>query len=118
MKQHLEINKKQLVGQWIKNNSSYDGYICDILDMTENTGSYWDAVWHKQQIEFKKGHSIWFEKVNGDFEWIRMNTKLTITVTHHDSTIKQFEFQMSDLKNNSMIFETPKGYKYFLEKIN
>jgi hypothetical protein len=63
LKEHLEKNKENLIGEWIKNNSSYDGYICDILNMHEDTVRYWDAIWNNQQIEFKKGNSIWLDLV-------------------------------------------------------
>jgi len=63
LEQHLIENKNKLMGEWIKNNSSYDGYICDILNMTEDTVRYWDAIWNNQYIEFKKGNSIWLDIV-------------------------------------------------------
>ena len=63
LQQHLIDNKEYLIGKWIKNNSSYDGYICDILNMEEDTVRYWDAIWNNQQIEFKKGNSIWLDLV-------------------------------------------------------
>lgn len=63
LEQHLKNKKDYLIGEWIKNNSSYDGYICDILDMQEDTARYWDAIWNSQQIEFKKGNSIWLDLV-------------------------------------------------------
>lgn len=63
LEQHLKNKKDYLIGEWIKNNNSYDGYICDILDMQEDTGRYWDVIWNSQQIEFKKGNSIWLDLV-------------------------------------------------------
>lgn len=63
LKEHLVQNKSKLIGEWIKNNSSYDGYICEILDMKEDTVRYWDAIWNNQYIEFKKGNSIWLDLV-------------------------------------------------------
>lgn len=61
IQQNRVANK--LIGDWIKNNSSYDSYICDILNMTEDTVRYWDAIWNNQHIEFKKGNSIWLDLV-------------------------------------------------------
>ena len=52
-----------LKGEWIKNNSSYDGDICQILEMKEDTVRYWDANWKGLNIEFKKGNSIWLDLV-------------------------------------------------------
>ena len=63
LQRHLENKKDNLIGEWIKNNSSYDGYICKILDMEEDTVRYWDAIWNNQEIEFKKGNSIWLDLV-------------------------------------------------------
>jgi len=63
LQQHLENKKDSLIGEWIKNNSSYDSYICDILNMEKDTGRYWDAIWNNQEIEFKKGNSIWLDLV-------------------------------------------------------
>lgn len=71
----LQSNKDKLTGEWIRANSSYDGYICRILNMKEAAERYWDAVWEGNYIEFKKGNSIWLDlvrysevllKTNGD----------------------------------------------------
>jgi hypothetical protein len=31
--------------------------------MEEDTVRYWDAIWNNQEIEFKKGNSIWLDLV-------------------------------------------------------
>jgi len=83
LKEHLENNKEKLVGEWITNNSSYDGYICDILNMQEDTVRYWDAIWNHQQIEFKKGNSIWLDLVRYSEILLQINTdasKETLTL--------------------------------------
>ena len=63
LKQHLKTNKKNLIGEWIKKNSSYENDICYILDMQEDKVRYWDAIWKNQPIEFKKGNYIWLDLV-------------------------------------------------------
>lgn len=63
LKEHLELNKEILHGDWVRNNSSYDGDICKLLNMEENTVRYWDAIWNGMYIEFKKGNSIWLDLV-------------------------------------------------------
>ncbi|WP_456485285.1 hypothetical protein [Hydrogenimonas sp.] len=83
LEQHLEKNKEKLIGEWIKNNSSYDGYICSILNMQEDTVRYWDAIWNDQQIEFKKGNSIWLDLVRYSEILLKVNTdasKETLTL--------------------------------------
>ena len=83
LKQHLEKNKEKLIGEWIKNNSSYDSYICNILDMKENTVRYWDAIWQNKQIEFKKGNSIWLDLVRYSKILLKVNSdasKETLTL--------------------------------------
>jgi hypothetical protein len=83
LEQHLIENKNKLMGEWIKNNSSYDGYICDILNMTEDTVRYWDAIWNNQYIEFKKGNSIWLDLVRYSEILLKTNiesSKETITL--------------------------------------
>lgn len=83
LKQHLTNNKDNLIGEWIQNNSSYDGYICDILNMTEDTVIYWDAIWNEQYIEFKKGNSIWLDLVRYSEILLKSNddaSKETITL--------------------------------------
>ena len=83
LEQHLKKHKEKLIGEWIKNNSSYDGYICDILDMEEDTVRYWDAIWNNQQIEFKKGNSIWLDLVRYSEILLQVNvnsSKETLTL--------------------------------------
>ena len=63
LESHLVSLKSRLSGGWVQNNSSYDGDICSILGMSENTVRYWDAIWGDLHIEFKKGNSIWLDLV-------------------------------------------------------
>lgn len=63
LKRHLITFKKDLRGDWIRKNSSYDKYICDILRMTPRKSRYWDAEWNGLFLEFKKGKSIWLNLV-------------------------------------------------------
>ena len=63
LEKHLVKCKHLLTGEWIKNNSSYDGDICNLLQMEEDAVRYWDAIWNGLHIEFKKGNSIWLDLV-------------------------------------------------------
>ena len=74
LERHLIENKEYLIGDWIKNNSSYDGYICEILSMKENTVRYWDAIWFDTLIEFKKGKSIWLDLVRYSEILLKVNS--------------------------------------------
>lgn len=83
LKHHLEKNKEKLIGEWIKKNSSYDNDICKILNMKEDTVRYWDAIWNNQQIEFKKGNSIWLDLVRYSETLLQINpdaSKETLTL--------------------------------------
>ncbi|MEE9431658.1 MAG: hypothetical protein V3V16_11490 [Melioribacteraceae bacterium] len=106
--------KLSIVGEW---NAEYEILSDGTKDYRVQYAilefNYSDAFILKEN---KKGHSIWFDNINGDFEWTRDNSKLTITVTQFDSTREDFEFQLSELKNHSMVFDTPKGHKYLLSK--
>ena len=75
---HLARNKERLVGSWIKSNSSYDGAICDVLNMEEDTVRYWDARWNGVHIEFKKGHSIWLDLVRYSETLLKSNKEASI----------------------------------------
>lgn len=80
---HLERSINYLEGEWIKKNSSYDKYICELLNMTEDTCRYWDAIWNSYFIEFKKGKSIWLDLVRFSEEILQINDsakKETITL--------------------------------------
>ncbi|MBT7189664.1 MAG: hypothetical protein HN916_05690 [Anaerolineae bacterium] len=63
LEKHLEKKLHQLKGSWVKKNSHYDGSICQVLDMQEDTNRYWDASWKNMHIEFKKGNSIWLDLI-------------------------------------------------------
>jgi hypothetical protein len=63
LKELLSNKGTLLYGSWVKNNSSYDSDICDILEVNVSTGRYWDAQWKAYYIEFKKGNSIWLDIV-------------------------------------------------------
>lgn len=62
------------------------------------------------------GNPQWFNTINGDFEWLYDDFKLTISVTRSDNSIDQFEYIISNLTNSSMEFKTPKGHKYLMIK--
>lgn len=62
------------------------------------------------------GHSVWNEVINENFEWVFNNSKLTISVTRSDNSIDKFEYQISNMNESSMQFESPKGYKFMLRK--
>lgn len=66
--------------------------------------------------EDKSGNSIWFDTINGDFEWSNNNLELVITVTREDQSVDRFEYQISNLEEGSMEFESPNGSKYFMVK--
>lgn len=62
------------------------------------------------------GNSVWYDKVNGDFEWTTNNSILIISITKSDNSIDKFEYQISNLNEKSMELETPKGAKYLMKK--
>lgn len=62
------------------------------------------------------GNSIWYDNINSAFEWRMDNSTLIISVTRTDNSIDSFEYQISNLDENSMEFETPIGYKYLMKK--
>lgn len=62
------------------------------------------------------GHSVWYDEINGDFEWLSTDSKLTISVWRFDKGIAEFEFELSNRTNSSMILDTPKGNRYLLHK--
>ena len=74
LEKHLIGHKENLIGDWIKNNSSYDGDICKILSMKEDTVRYWDARWFETYIEFKKGKSIWLDLVRYSEILLKVNS--------------------------------------------
>lgn len=83
LKEHLSKNGNQLYGLWIRNNSSYDSDICDILEMNVSTGRYWDAQWNEYYMEFKKGNSIWLDLVRYSEIFLKINkdaSKDTLTL--------------------------------------
>lgn len=55
--------KEKMIWDFLLNNSNYDGALCDILWMQEDTCRYWDAQWNDYKIEFKKWTSIWLDLV-------------------------------------------------------
>jgi hypothetical protein len=63
LKKHLEAHKGRLRGDWIGKRSSYDIYICAILEMKGIESRYWDGEWNGLLLEFKKGRSIWVDLV-------------------------------------------------------
>lgn len=66
--------------------------------------------------EDNTGNSVWYNDINGDFEWSSDNSILTISVTRSNGSIDKFEYQISDLNESSMGFESPKGHKYLMIK--
>lgn len=83
LKEHLRTFKKDLFGDWIHKNSSYDGDICNILKMNPIKSRYWDAEWNGLFLEFKKGRSIWLDLVRYSEVLLKVNTeasKETITL--------------------------------------
>ena len=62
------------------------------------------------------GNSLWNNSINGDFEWTDNGFKLKVSVERADNHIDQFEYNLSNLTENSMEFETPKGHKYLMIK--
>ena len=82
LRKHLSVFKKNLVGEWISNNSSYDADICDILKMELSKSRYWDAKWDGLSVEFKKGKSIWLDLVRYSEVLLRVNDEATVeTIT-------------------------------------
>jgi len=84
LKQHIASNKERLAGDWVTKNCSYDGGICNALNMEEDTVNtrYWDASWNDCFIEFKKGKSIWLDLVRYSEILLKLNKAATTeTVT-------------------------------------
>ncbi|MCW4013908.1 MAG: hypothetical protein NWF07_13110 [Candidatus Bathyarchaeota archaeon] len=63
LQDHLTLKISELKGSWIRKNSGYDKYICEILEMNLENGRYYDATWNEFFIEFKKGKSIWLDLI-------------------------------------------------------
>lgn len=66
--------------------------------------------------ENNTGNSVWYDTINGNFEWISSDSILTIIVTRQDSSIDQFQYSISNLDEVSMEFQSPNGNKYFMVK--
>lgn len=62
------------------------------------------------------GHSVWYDKVNGNFEWTMNDSKLIFTVTKADNSVEDFEYQISNQKEDSMMFESLDGSHFFMIK--
>jgi len=80
---YLNKKKDELYGDWIEKNSSYESYICDILEFDLDESRYWDAIRLGFYIEFKKGKSIWLDLVRYSEIVSKKNsdsTKETITL--------------------------------------
>ncbi|MDR0956036.1 MAG: hypothetical protein LBM73_02850 [Candidatus Nomurabacteria bacterium] len=48
----------QIIGDWIRRNSSYETELCAELGWEVNLSRYFDAKYKNLKIEIKKGHSI------------------------------------------------------------
>jgi hypothetical protein len=61
---------------------------------------------------------MWFDRINNPepFEWSFDDSNLKIVISHSDGSSKDFEYSISNLKDNSMDFQTPKGHKYHMLK--
>ena len=68
----------------------------------------------------RTGNSMWYGGVNdaaGErFQWILVDEAWTITLTRSDGSKEDFTFQVSDLTDSRMDLQTPKGFRYQLEK--
>ena len=50
------------------------------------------------------------------YQWVLVDGAWTITLTRSDGSTADFTFQVTDLKERRMDLETPKGFRYDLEK--
>jgi len=83
LKKILEKYKQSLYWDFVKNNSSYDWYICNILWIDEDTWRYWDAQFDWLKIEFKKWKSIWLDLIRYSeiYLWVNEDSReKTITL--------------------------------------
>lgn len=115
-KTDTDISESNLIGEW--------NYVYELLD--DGTQIYDDPF---ALLEFNysdgfrlnennTGNSIWFDSINGDFEWVIQDDKLIFTITLDKDTIKDFEYTISDFNQNTMMFSTPKNHTYLLSRQN
>lgn len=82
LRRHLLKFKKDLKGDWIEKNSSYDKDICRIMQMTPKKTRYWDAEWNGMFLEFKKGRSIWLDAVRYSEIFLKVSPEASVvTIT-------------------------------------
>lgn len=81
LRSHLLTFKKDLKGDWIEKNSSYDKDICRILQMTPEKCRYWDAKWNGLFLEFKKGRSIWLDAVRYSEMFLKVSPEASVSTT-------------------------------------
>ena len=63
-----------------------------------------------------QGSSIWNGAINGAFEWTKMDNKILMFVPGPNNSTSTFEFQISNVTNESMDFYSPKEHRYFLTR--
>ena len=105
----------QLIGEW---ESQYE-------ILSDGSKSY-DNPYALLEFEYSDGFilkadnfgsTVWYDEVKDNyFEWEATESKLIISLVRSDNTIETFEFQIYDLEETSMLFESPKGHTYFMTK--
>ncbi len=73
LQEHLKNRRTLLHGAWIKENNSYEGDLCKLLEFTQEKNRYWDAAWGNYRIELKKGASIWLDLVRYSEMLLKIN---------------------------------------------
>ena len=63
-----------------------------------------------------QANSVWYQKVNGEFEWEKAGEQLIFSVTRPDNSVDTFTFEFSDLTLASLLLKTPKGHVYKMLK--
>ena len=104
--EHMNKKMINLNGEWIKNNSNYDGDLCGKIEMIEETCRYWDARWKNYRIEFKKGKSIWLDLVRYSEILLKINddaSEETITMFFVPNDSKEFIKEVIIVKTVSIV---------------
>jgi hypothetical protein len=64
------------------------------------------------------GYSVWYDSINSDkFAWSNTRNLMTMQVTQPNNEIHEFDYTITEVKENSMFLEdVNKGNKYFMNK--
>lgn len=67
--------------------------------------------------ENKVGSSVWYDSINGEFNWEFKEGALILTVSYDDGAVKEFVHSLTEIRENTLIFNSLKGHTYFMRKV-